>query len=55
MDPRNITAAALSVLPGRLEVQNNNDEGSTNKRRPVRRDPEKRRQQNIQAQKKYRE
>ncbi|KAL4742824.1 hypothetical protein BDV11DRAFT_166980 [Aspergillus similis] len=29
--------------------------GTTQKRKPVRRDPEKRRQQNIQAQKKYRE
>ncbi|KAL8732335.1 MAG: hypothetical protein Q9181_003992 [Wetmoreana brouardii] len=55
MDRRNITAAAPSVLPGRPEAQNNNDKASTNKRRPVRRDPEKRRQQNIQAQKKYRE
>ncbi|KAL8703561.1 MAG: hypothetical protein Q9201_003265 [Fulgogasparrea decipioides] len=55
MDPRNITAAAPSALAGRPEAQNNNNKGSTNKRRPVRRDPEKRRQQNIQAQKKYRE
>ncbi|KAL9609845.1 MAG: hypothetical protein Q9167_005412 [Letrouitia subvulpina] len=55
MDPRHSTAATPSVPPGSPEAQPNIDKGSKNKRRPVRRDPEKRRQQNIQAQKKYRE
>lgn len=55
MDPTNTTAATPSVLPSQLETHNNSDKGSTDRRRPVRRDPEKRRQQNIQAQKKFRE
>ena len=45
--------AASSVLPGRLE--DTNKTGTATKKKPVRRDPEKRRLQNISAQKKYRE
>ncbi|KAL8663895.1 MAG: hypothetical protein Q9202_003444 [Teloschistes flavicans] len=45
----------MVALPNRPQSQSSSDKASTDKRRPVRRDPEKRRQQNIQAQKKYRE
>lgn len=55
MDPDNTKIAAPSILSSRGEGYVNSDRGSTDKRRPVRRDLEKRRQQNIQAQKKYRE
>lgn len=44
-----------STVPSRSQHDSKGDKGSAKKRRPVRRDPEKRRQQNIQAQKKYRE
>lgn len=47
MDPKNTMVGPQS--------QSNSDKPTTDKRKPVRRDPEKRRQQNIQAQKKYRE
>ncbi|KUI66458.1 hypothetical protein VM1G_02167 [Cytospora mali] len=40
---------------GRTEASRTGAKSSAEKRKPVRRDPEKRRQQNIQAQKKYRE
>ena len=55
MDLENTMVAAPSILPSRPEGHSNSDKGSTDKRKPVRRDPKKRRQQNIQAQKKYRE
>ncbi|KAJ0107248.1 hypothetical protein J7T55_007618 [Diaporthe amygdali] len=55
MDPENNSPEGLSIVPSRLQGPSNTDPGSAGKRRPVRRDPEKRRQQNIQAQKKYRE
>jgi len=47
--------ATTMILPGELGGHRNGDKSSTEKRKPVRRDLEKRRQQNIQAQKKYRE
>ncbi|KAL9577697.1 MAG: hypothetical protein Q9212_006200 [Teloschistes hypoglaucus] len=49
MEPKN-TMVALPTPP---QNQSNSDKPTTDKRKPVRRDPEKRRQQNIQAQKKY--
>ena len=55
MNYQNIMEAATMILPGELEGHRNGDKSSTAKRKPVRRDLEKRRQQNIQAQKKYRE
>jgi hypothetical protein len=47
--------ATTMILPGELGGPHNGDKSSMEKRKPVRRDLEKRRQQNIQAQKKYRE
>ncbi|KAL5048237.1 hypothetical protein BDW71DRAFT_196262 [Aspergillus fruticulosus] len=41
-------------MPPRTRDEQRKDGPGTQKRKPVRRDPEKRRQQNIQAQKKYR-
>lgn len=49
-----LPAPSNLVGPGPEESHDNNDKGSTDKRKPVRRDHEKRRQQNIKAQKKYR-
>ena len=54
MDLKDTTVATPSILRSRAEAHNTNDKGSTHQRRPVRRDLEKRRQQNILAQKKYR-
>ena len=54
MDPKTTVAAAPSRLSSQPR-QRHSDKGSAAKRRPARRDPEKRRQQNIQAQMKYRE
>ncbi|RDW78571.1 bZIP transcription factor [Aspergillus mulundensis] len=42
-------------MPPRTRRQEPNESTGTQKRKPARRDPEKRRQQNIRAQKKYRE
>ncbi|KAL4760574.1 bZIP transcription factor [Aspergillus foveolatus] len=42
-------------MPPRTREEQQKGGSGTQKRKPVRRDPEKRRQQNIQAQKKYRE
>ncbi|KAL4909228.1 hypothetical protein BDW74DRAFT_174430 [Aspergillus multicolor] len=42
-------------MPPRTRKQQPSESAGTQKRKPARRDPEKRRQQNIQAQKKYRE
>lgn len=55
MDSETQSDAGPSISPARLEGPTNVDAGAAGKRRPVRRDPEKRRQQNIQAQKKYSE
>lgn len=55
MDPGHDSGAGPSIPPSRLEGPSKNDTGTAGKKRPVRRDPEKRRQQNIQAQKKYSE
>ncbi|KAL8740923.1 MAG: hypothetical protein Q9190_006418 [Brigantiaea leucoxantha] len=55
MDPRNPKTTTAPSLPLQPLTYNNDDKGSMNKRRPVRRNLERRRQQNIQAQKKYRE
>jgi hypothetical protein len=55
MNNQNTVGAASMFLSGELERHSNSDKSSTQKRKPVRRDLEKRRQQNIQAQKKYRE
>lgn len=49
IDPKNSIVAAPSILPSRSEGYSNSDKVSTVKRRPVRRDPQKGRQQNIQA------
>ena len=54
MTLRNTMVAAHSRLLGLEEGHDNSDTGSTDNRRPVRRDHEKRRQQNMKAQKKYR-
>ncbi|KAI3392031.1 hypothetical protein diail_6327 [Diaporthe ilicicola] len=55
MAPEESSEAGLSIPPSRLEGASSGDTSKAGKRRPVRRDPEKRRLQNIQAQKKYRE
>ncbi|KND93764.1 hypothetical protein TOPH_01949 [Tolypocladium ophioglossoides CBS 100239] len=55
IDPKNTMVAVGSILPGHPEGHSRSDKGSTDKRKPVRSDPERRRQQNIQAQRKYRE
>jgi hypothetical protein len=55
MDYQNTMEAATMSPPCELEAHRNGNKSSTEKRKPVRRDLEKRRQQNIQAQKKYRE
>lgn len=55
MDPGHQSDAGPSIPPNRLDGPTDNDTGTAGKKRPVRRDPEKRRQQNIQAQKKYSE
>jgi hypothetical protein len=47
-------AACPSDYTEPTEVSRTGAKIGTEKRRPIRRDPEKRRQQNIQAQKKYR-
>ena len=52
MEPDIMTVGTASV--SQLEARQKNNKGSTDQRRPVRRDLEKRRQQNIQAQRKYR-
>lgn len=54
MDLRITPVTTPSILRSRPEARNTSNKGSTDQRRPVRRDLEKRRQQNIQAQKKYR-
>lgn len=53
MDPEFSSEAGHSVPPSRPEGPSHNDTGTAAPRRPVRRDPEKRRQQNLQAQKRY--
>lgn len=57
MDSRITTIAKPCNPPTRLDARNNvnSEKSNTEQRRPTRRNPEKRRQQNIQAQKKYRE
>lgn len=47
--------AEPSVAPSRPGGPGSGDTGIASKKKPVRRDPEKRRLQNIQAQKKYSE
>ncbi|KAF2149851.1 hypothetical protein K461DRAFT_281075 [Myriangium duriaei CBS 260.36] len=47
--------ANTQLHQSRPKAQDKDERTSTTKKRPVRRDPEKRRQQNIQSQKKYRE
>jgi len=42
-------------MPDTPSLQQKGGNGANEKRKPVRRDPEKRRQQNIQAQRKYSE
>lgn len=53
MDPECHSGAVPSIDPSRMEAPSNGDAGIPGKKKPVRRDPEKRRLQNIQAQKKY--
>lgn len=55
MEPKNATVAARSILSSQLDGKSNSDKGIKDKRKPVRHNLEKRRQQNTQAQKKYRE
>ena len=42
-------------MPSQTQEIRRGESAGEQKRKPVRRDPEKRRQQNVQAQKKYRE
>lgn len=55
MDPEFHSGAVPSIDPSRMEAPSNGDAGNPGKKKRVRRDPEKRRLQNIQAQKKYSE
>jgi hypothetical protein len=55
MNNQDTVGAAAMILPGEMQCHSYSDKSSTQKRKPVRRDLEKRRQQNIQAQKKYSE
>lgn len=55
MDPLLTTSVAPLVPSSLSKTRRDGDKTNVEKRKPVRRDPEKRRQQNIQAQKKYRE
>lgn len=55
MDPECQSGAVPAIHPSRMEAPSNGDAGIPGKKKPVRRDPEKRRLQNIQAQKKYSE
>lgn len=55
MDLECHSGAVQSIDPSRMEAPSNGDAGIPGKKKPVRRDPEKRRLQNIQAQKKYSE
>ena len=55
MDPEYHSEAGSAIAPSRLEGPGNGDTSAAGNKRTVRRDPEKRRQQNLQAQKKYSE